>query len=98
MDKCGFHFVYIVVRTGWLGVAEDNESFHFIPFYMFCVLNHPVVPESSLSESTSSKNKVKALIRMSQFLDFLKPQCIYIPEHIEIFFWQLSFPRKSNKY
>lgn len=44
----------------WLaGVVEENESFHFIYFYMFCVLNHLVVPESSLSESTSSKNKVK---------------------------------------
>ena len=59
MDKYGFHFVYTVVRTDWLGVAEENKSFHFIPFYLFYVLNHLVVPESSLSESTSSKNKVK---------------------------------------
>ena len=55
MNKCDFHFFNAVVGTGWLGDVEASESFHFIPFYMFCVLNHPVVPESTLFESASSK-------------------------------------------
>lgn len=55
MNKCGFHFVYIVVGTSCLEHMEDTESFHYMPFHRFCVLNHLVLPESTYFESTYSK-------------------------------------------